>query len=281
MNETPTRIAILSGKGGAGKTFVSTNLAYVGKATYIDCDVEEPNGSLFFQTPVLKRTPVMVKIPQIDSKKCTGCRQCVSFCQFSALAFINKQVKVFEEVCHSCGGCSLVCPEQAITEKGKIIGWMEESISDSVHILSGKLNIGEESGVPIIKDLIHYQRENNLEIIDCPPGTSCSVIESVSSADYCIIVGEETLYSLENLKLVVDLLEKMKIPFGVVINKSTTEESELYHYCSSKQIRILSRIPYMQEYQYITSKGELLSKYSPSGKIQFDSLLKAVKEAIR
>ncbi len=282
MNKTPVRIAVLSGKGGAGKTFVSTNLAFVAEnSTYIDCDVEEPNGALFFSLSDKKTVPVTVKIPKIDPMKCTGCRQCVSFCQFSALAFINKQVKVFEEVCHSCGGCSLVCPEQAISEKNKVIGWIEEGYDEVLHLLTGKLNIGEESGVPIIKDLINYPRPNtDIDIIDCPPGTSCSVIESISSADYCVLVGEETLYSLENLKMVVELLEQMNIPFGVLINKSMSDDNQLVRYCIEKSITILGRFPYKTEYQKITSRGELLSKHISEVHAQFERLLQTIQEVL-
>ena len=117
------KIAVLSGKGGTGKTLVSVNLAVEAKeSTYIDCDVEEPNGHLFFKPDDIQEEEIKVKIPIVDDKLCNGCRKCVDFCKFNALAYINSKLIVFEEVCHSSDGCTIICPEKAITEKEKVIG---------------------------------------------------------------------------------------------------------------------------------------------------------------
>ena len=110
------KIAVLSGKGGTGKTFVSVNLSFaVDNSNYIDCDVEEPNGHLFFKPNIIKSEKVHVKIPNINNELCNGCRRCVDFCKFNALAYIKDKVYVFDEICHSCGGCMLLCPEKAIS----------------------------------------------------------------------------------------------------------------------------------------------------------------------
>ncbi|MDD4321804.1 MAG: AAA family ATPase, partial [Acidaminococcaceae bacterium] len=188
-------IAVLSGKGGTGKTFVSVNLAAAApKAVYIDCDVEEPNGYLFFKPVNVKEEKIIVKLPVVDSKLCTGCRKCVDFCAFNALAYIGSKVKIFDEVCHSCGGCKLVCPEKAITEKDKIIGSVQCGQSKNVGVNTGILNAGETSGIPIIKKLLKdiKNAEHQLNIIDCPPGSACIVMESIKDADYCILVAEPT-----------------------------------------------------------------------------------------
>ena len=96
---------MLSGKGGTGKTLVSVNLAAVTKtSTYIDCDVEEPNGYLFFKPENIQEEEVSIRIPKVDEKLCSGCRKCVDFCKFNALAYIKDKLIVFEAVCHSYGG---------------------------------------------------------------------------------------------------------------------------------------------------------------------------------
>ena len=110
------KIACLSGKGGAGKTLVAVNLiAAAAEGTYIDCDVEEPNGRLFLKPEKTQTEIVSTLLPEFDAEKCTGCKQCVEFCRFHALMYIKEKPMVFSEVCHSCGGCMLVCPERAIT----------------------------------------------------------------------------------------------------------------------------------------------------------------------
>lgn len=149
------RIAVLSGKGGTGKTLVSVNLAAATKiSTYIDCDVEEPNGHLFFKPKDVEEEEISVKIPKVDNELCNGCRKCVDFCKFNALAYIKDKLIVFEEVCHSCGGCIMLCPEKALTERKKVIGKIQKGISNQVTVYTGILNTGEASGIPIIKKLL-------------------------------------------------------------------------------------------------------------------------------
>ena len=114
------KVAVLSGKGGAGKTLVSVNLAAVAGARYVDADVEEPNGHLFLPSKEMTIDPVEVLVPVVDEARCTACRECVDFCRFNALAMINDRVAVFEQVCTSCGGCTVLCPEGAISEKRRL-----------------------------------------------------------------------------------------------------------------------------------------------------------------
>src|SRR5690554_2122816 len=172
------KIAVLSGKGGTGKTLVSVNLAAINKdAVYADCDVEEPNGHLFFQPNNVIKEEVTVKIPAIDINRCTGCKKCVDFCSFNALAF-TKEVIVFEEICHSCGGCMLVCPTKAISEKDKTIGYIHTGYSKDVKVVTGMMNAGEASGVPIINAILNKIKDDINVFIDCPPGSACVVMDS-------------------------------------------------------------------------------------------------------
>ncbi|MDO9544602.1 MAG: 4Fe-4S binding protein, partial [Synergistaceae bacterium] len=154
------KIAILSGKGGTGKTLLSVNLASAAIASvYVDCDVEEPNGHLFFKPQWNIEKEISVKIPQVDPQKCNGCKKCVEFCKFNALAYINEKLKIFDDVCHSCGGCLLVCPQDALSERKKAVGTLSVGDSEGVHVLSGMMQTGIASGIPIIKELL-YQCES-------------------------------------------------------------------------------------------------------------------------
>ena len=199
------KIACLSGKGGAGKTLTAVNLAAAAeKAVYIDCDVEEPNGRLFFRPDHVVTETVCSLLPEFDAGACTGCRECVQFCRFHALMYVKDKPMVFSEVCHSCGGCSLVCPKKAITEKKKPIGILETGDSQTVRVVTGILNPGEASGVPVIREAL--KKAEGLTIIDCPPGSACSVMESVMDADFCILVAEPTAFGFHNFQMVCQLV---------------------------------------------------------------------------
>lgn len=275
------KIAVLSGKGGTGKTFVSVNLATVAKtSTYIDCDVEEPNGHLFFKPEKIQEEEITVQIPKVDNELCNGCRKCVDFCNFNALAYIKNKLIIFEDVCHSCGGCSLVCPEKALTEKEKTIGKVQKGVSDEVIILTGILNIGEASGIPIIKNLLNTEksRQDLLTFIDCPPGSACIVMESIRDADYCVLVAEPTLFGVHNLNMVYELVTLMKKPFGVVLNKCLEEENPAEKFCLEKNIKILGKIPFDSELATINSNAEIAVNKNGKYRKLFSSILDTVIE---
>ncbi len=195
------KIACLSGKGGAGKTFVAVNLASAaGKSTYIDCDVEEPNGRLFWRPENLETAVVYKVQPAFDAQKCTGCRQCVKACRFHALMYVKEKPAVFSEVCHDCGLCALVCPEDAISEEKRPVGVLETGTHNGVTIVSGILNPGEASGIPVIRQALQHAKGTT--VLDCPPGSACSVMESIMDADYCVLVVEPTAFGFHNFRMV-------------------------------------------------------------------------------
>ena len=278
------RIAVLSGKGGTGKTLISVNLAAAaGKAVYLDCDVEEPNGHLFFKPEVLYEEEISVKIPVSDEKQCGGCRTCVDFCKFNALAYIKDRPVVFDEVCHSCGGCILLCPEKALSEKEKIIGKIQKGVSGQVTVYTGILNTGVASGIPLIKKLLNENRKEKgmPAIIDCPPGSACIVMESIRDADYCILAAEPTLFGVHNLNMVYELVKLFRKPYGVVLNKCQEGENPAERFCEEKGIRVLDRIPFDNELGTMNSNAKIAVRESEKYRALFSSLLKTVTEEVR
>ncbi len=276
------RLAVLSGKGGTGKTLVSVNLAAImDNALYLDCDVEAPNGRLFFKPKDVTTKSVSVKMPVVNHDLCTGCRTCTEFCNFNALAFIGGKVKVFEDVCHSCGGCALVCPTNAIVEKDLVIGHIEMGSSQETKVGTGILNIGEASGVPIIDGLInlgheHEEQLSNQVVIDCPPGSACVVMESIKEADYCLIVAEPTIFGFHNMQMVVELTQKLKKPIGVVINKSYGNDAMITDFCEEKDIPVLGIIAYDPVMAIIGSEGRIAVREDKNYRRIFEQILENI-----
>jgi len=270
------KIAVLSGKGGTGKTLLSVNLAAVaGESTYIDCDVEEPNGHLFFKPDQIRSEPITIKIPVVDQQICDGCRVCVDFCKFNALAYIGDKLLIFEEVCHSCGGCVLFCPLRALSERDKVVGEIRRGYSDQVRVASGILNIGEASGIPIVKGLLR-DIPAGTTFIDCPPGSACIVMESIKDADYCIFVAEPTLFGVHNLKMVYQLVRLFGKPHGVVLNKCLPGENPAEEFCRQQGIPILGKIPFDPELGTINSEALIAAREHKGWKQVFQELLQTV-----
>lgn len=273
------RIAVLSGKGGTGKTFVSTNLAsIVNGSVYVDCDVEEPNGKLFFKCSDFKEKTVTRLLPEFLSDKCCGCRKCVDFCKFNALAFVGGAVRLFDEVCHSCRGCFLVCGEGAISEKNVAVGRLEEGIYGGTTVICGEMNIGEASGVPIIREAIRcaFSKNAPLTVIDCPPGSACTVTESIVMADCCVLVAEPTVFGLHNLKMVLELAQKLSKPCFLLINKYDGEFLPLEELCRESGLPVVARIPFKKQYAESISEGVILSEKDPEIREIFVHLLESM-----
>lgn len=272
------KIAVLSGKGGAGKTFVSVNLAAAAeRAVYIDCDVEEPNGRLFLRPEVTERETVTRDLPQFDKEKCIGCRKCVDFCRFNALVLVKKKPMLFDEVCHSCGGCGLVCPEGAVAWQQHPVGAVEAGTYGDITVVTGELNIGEASGIPVeqrAKEIGFGAGET--VIIDCPPGSACSVMEAVTEADFCILVAEPTAFGLHNLEMVCELVRLLGRPCGVIINKYESAYAPLEQFCIAHGLPVLCRIPYSSETARRTAAGEIGVEYDEELRTMLQGVLREV-----
>ncbi len=276
------KLSIASGKGGTGKTTVATNLALsLESAQLIDCDVEEPNSHVFLDIDLEELEDVSVRLPQIDKKKCTFCGKCSDFCSYNALAVVPQDVLVFPELCHSCNGCALVCPEDAISWKSRVIGSLQHgTINNSLEFYQGQLNVGEMQAVPVIKALKkHIDSEKNV-IIDSPPGTSCPVIETVSDSDYCILVTEPTPFGLHDLKLAVDVLNHLEVPFGVIINRDGFGNDAVETYCNDHNLPILLKIPHDERIAHLYSEGKAFVTEMAEWKDTFSNLYFSLCEEV-
>ena len=270
-------IGILSGKGGTGKTTVSTNLALEMNAGYIDCDVEEPNGFVFLQPEKMTTTEVQTDYPVINYDLCTMCGKCAEACQFNALARTKKGIVLYEKMCHSCGACELVCEPKAITYGKRTTGVIDEGKFRNIQVKQGVLNVGEPIAVPIVKKLLENLFDGD-NIIDFPPGTACTVVNALKFVDSAILVTEPTEFGLHDLKMAVRVTKNEGVPFGVIVNKNMENNRKIHDYCEHENIPILGEIPYSQEIARIYSRGSLLVD---DGEIKniFDEIIGKIKEA--
>lgn len=279
------KIAIASGKGGTGKTTVSTNLAlYLGEhgcdTVYLDCDVEEPNGHLFLKPIITEKHASSIPVPIIDKSKCNACGECVRFCEYKALVRLGKIVMAFPELCHGCGGCTLVCPHNAVQEQPREIGFIESGKSGTIGFVHGRLNIGEAMSPPLIRGVLRQIRSNEVNIIDAPPGTSCPVIGSIRDADFVVLVTEPTPFGLNDLGLALDMVRELGIPHGIVVNRAEDDNRDAESFCQKRQVEILTKIRDDRRIAECYSKGEMILKGVPDVQKYFEQLWKAIRKRV-
>jgi len=280
IKEKNMKIAVLSGKGGTGKTFISTNLAACiakrHKVTLLDCDTEEPNCSIFIKSKIDEKTEISLKIPHIDSSACSRCKKCSDNCYYGAISIFKQSHMIFDFLCHGCGLCFYICPCNAIKESEKPIGIINSYIEkENITLHEGLLNIGQASGVPIIREMKKKAADSEIIILDSPPGSSCSVVETIKDIDMALLVTEPTPYGLHDVDAVVNLCTDMRIPFVVIINKDFGSYKKMDLYFAEKDIRVVSRIPFSEEISEQSSTGRLIIDGKSSFHI-FESICKSI-----
>ena len=258
------QIVVAGGKGGVGKTTIATNLAIVlaesgENVTYLDCDVEEPNGHLFLHPVIESSQPITTSVPVVDQDTCTLCGKCAEICQFGAIICLGTRVMTFPDLCHGCGGCKLACEAGAIQEAPKEIGVVEEGFADEVRFVQGKLNVAYPMSSLLIREAKQRLRTPGVHIVDSPAGVSCSAVQSLAGANYVLVVAESTPFGLYDLQLSVDMLRIMRLPFGVVINRADIGVTEVSQYCDTEGIEVLLVIPNDRRVADAYSHGMLAS----------------------
>ncbi len=257
------KVAVASGKGGTGKTLLSTSLALVaGEILFVDCDVEEPNSHIFLNPQVEEVLPVKKMVPSFNLDLCDLCKKCQEVCQFGAIVVTKKNVISFPELCHSCYACIDLCPRKAITESFREVGTITKGRFNGGRFLSGKLNIGEPMATPIIRKLKEeVERSNSPVILDAPPGSSCPVVETLKGCDYALLVSEPTPFGIHDVSILFEVIKDMGIPGGLVINRKMESDEHykrLISLAEDRGIPVLAEIPLEREIAHLYSQGKNL-----------------------
>jgi len=271
LKKVDLKIAVASGKGGTGKTFLSTSLFGVLSSDYtdvklIDCDAEEPNSGIFIQKELLKTKSVTQKVPVINTDNCTYCSKCHDYCAYNAIFILppSKIIKVIDELCHGCGACSYACEFDAITEKDVEQGIISTyKTNQGRTFIEARMNVGVMSPVNVIKAGLKEAGETGITIYDSPPGTSCPFIQTVTDSDFVILITEPTPFGLNDLKQSVETLKTMDKKYGVVINRAGLGNDEIYNYLKVNKITLLYEIPFDREIASHYSKAEMAINYMP------------------
>lgn len=274
-------VAVASGKGGTGKTTVAVSLALVLEdVQLLDCDVEEPNAALFLRPEITETHTVGIPVPEVDETLCIHCGKCSELCAFNAILDLGKTVLVVPHLCHGCGGCTHVCPARAIREKENPIGTVERGTAGAIEFVQGILQVGQPMAPPVIRKVCSMIDRRKTVILDAPPGTSCPVIETVRHADVCILVTEPTPFGLNDLRLAIETVRKLRIPFGVVINCAGIGNDDVKVYCRSEHIPVLLEIPWDLRIAQGYSRGEPAVAVLSALKRDFQVLGEAVQKLI-
>jgi len=282
------KITIASGKGGTGKTTISTNLASyltsLGKQIVLaDLDVEEPNGALFLEAKLVEEKVSNKMIPSWNEKDCTLCGECADNCNFNAILHLPKEIRVFSSLCHSCYACSELCPTNSLPMVSSPIGKISLFNCDGFDLVEGRLDLGQEMAVPLISQTIEYidkNYTNHIKLLDAPPGTSCPVIEASRFSDFVVLITESTPFGLNDLKLAVETMKILDQNYGVIINRYGIGDDGVEKYCKAENIPIITKIQNDKEVAKLYSKGKLIYNEIEHFKNSLDEIVTFIQEQI-
>jgi len=287
-------IAVASGKGGTGKTFIASNLAYFLskeeglKVVAVDADVEAPDLILALGgvKKVLSSSHFYgSQIPQIDYHKCIKCWRCVEACKFNALFKDKEGPKVIPELCEGLGTCALVCPVGAITFKEVKTGAIISAISaEGIPVITGELELGSENSGRLVYELRERAQKlhPDLNIIDSAPGIGCPVISSIVGVNLLVEVIEPTPQSLKGALRLFETAKSLGIKTFAIINKYDLNPDFTRKIENEADVEIIGKIEYNESVVKSYTSMTPLLKFEPNSRVanELRKIFKVIMEEI-
>lgn len=248
-------IAVISGKGGTGKSSISAAFATLSeKVVLADCDVDAANLHILFN-PRHEEEQVYIggQKAVIDYSNCTNCGICIDYCRFGAISSINEKVTISEILCDGCKLCARICPVNAISIVDSDKSRMYSGTFRNGKMVYGRLAPGEENSgklVNIVRDKAKIiAKEENIDtiIIDGPPGIGCPVISTITGVDRVVIVTEATISAMQDLQRTIEITSKFNLKTCVIINKYDLNfemSMNIERMCLKQNILIAGKLPF-------------------------------------
>lgn len=271
-------IAVISGKGGTGKSSISAAFATLTeKVVLADCDVDAANLYILFN-PTHEEEQVFISGQKavIDYDVCTSCGKCIDYCRFDAISDLSGKVVISETACDGCRLCARICPFEAITMENEDKSRMYTGSFRNGKMVYGRLSPGEENSgklVNMVRDRAkQLSKDHQLEtiIIDGPPGIGCSAISTITGVDHVVIVTEPTISGLHDLKRAMEITANFKLKTWVIVNKydlNTDLSAQIESYCSQLNISIAGKYPFDRQVVDAMVNCKSIVEWAPEAEI--------------
>lgn len=266
-------IAVISGKGGTGKSSISSAFISVAKsAVVVDCDVDASNLYLLF-SPLCKEEEVFVSGSHavVNNDKCTNCNTCIDLCRFDAISKVNGKIRISESACDGCYLCSRVCPVQAIKMIPADKSRMYAGTFRYGDMVYGRLAPGEENSGKMV-NLLREKAKKYVEdygydtvILDGPPGIGCPVISTITGVDKVVVVTEPTISGFLDMKRVIEVVCRFSVQKSVIVNKYDLNPSiceQIDKWCEEMEIPVVAHLPFDAQIVEAMIAGKTIIEYN-------------------